>query len=203
MRPFATAAPRRARPVAHLRPVSRAVLVTALFAIAALTSPLASPASGQSPSLEPPGKPTGLTGEVAHDRVELTWDDPGDASISGYRVLRRDPEVDESGVFRVLVDDAGSALAAYVDGEVQPESRYVYRIQARNAAGLSSRSRRFVAETPVAPVVRSDPGVPGEQPVARAQQTCPGDEDSPEPVAVPVTAVPIVVTSTTDEYFVL
>ena len=201
MRPFATAAPRRARPVAHLRPVSRAVLVTALFAIAALTSPLASPASGQSPSLEPPSKPTGLTGEVAHDRVELTWDDPGDASISGYRVLRRDPEVDASGVFTTLIDNTGSALPAYVDREVQPEKRYIYRIQARNAAGLSPRSRRFVADTPAAPVVQSERGV---QPlVAHAQQTCPGTEDSPEPVAVPVTAVPIVVTSTTDEYFVL
>ena len=122
MRPFATAARRRARPAVHLRPVARAVLVAALFAIAVLTSPLASPASGQSPSLEPPGKPTGLTGEVAHDRVALTWDDPGDASISGYGVLRRDPEVDASGVFRILVDDTGSALPAYVDRDVQPES---------------------------------------------------------------------------------
>ena len=175
--------------------------MAALFAIAALTSPLASPASGQSPSLEPPSKPTGLTGEVAHDRVALTWDDPGDASISGYRVLRRDPEVDASGVFTTLIDNTGSALPAYVDREVQPEKRYIYRIQAHNAAGLSPRSRRFVADTPAAPVVQSERGV---QPlVAHAQQTCPGDEDSPEPVAVPVTAVPIVVTSTTDEYFVL
>ena len=203
MRPFATAARRRARPVVHLRPVTRAVLVAALFAIAALTSPLASPASGQSPSLELPTSPTGLTGEAAHDRVELTWDDPGDASISGYRVLRRDPEVDASGVFTTLIDDTGNPSPTYVDRDVQPEKRYVYRVQARNAAGLSPRSRRFVADTPVAPVVRSDPGVPGEQPVARAQHTCPGGEDSPEPEAVPVTAVPIVVPSTTEEYFVL
>ena len=203
MRPFATAARRRARPAVHLRPVSRAVLVAALLAIAALTSPLASPASGQSPSLEPPTRPTGLTGEAAHDRVALTWDDPGDASISGYRVLRRDPEVDASGVFTTLIDDTGSAFPTYVDRDVQPEKRYVYRIQARNAAELSPRSRRFVADTPAAPVVRFEVGLPGETSSARAQQTCPGTEDSPEPVAVPVTAVPIVVTSTTAEYFVL
>ena len=92
MRRFAIAAPCLTRPVAHLRPISRAVLLAALIAVAALTSPaLASPASGQSPSLEPPSKPTGLSGEAAHDRVALVWDDPGDASISGYRVLRRDP----------------------------------------------------------------------------------------------------------------
>ena len=204
MRPFAIAARRLARPVVHLRPVPRAVLVAPLLAIAALTSPaLASPALDQSPSLEPPIQPTGLTGLAAHDRVALTWDDPGDASISGYRVLRRDPEVDASGVFRVLVDHTGSALPAYADREVQPQQRYVYRVQARNGAGLSPRSRRFVADTPVTPVVRFERGVPGEQPVARAQHTCPGGEDSPEPEAVPLTAVPIVVTSTTAEYFVL
>ena len=106
-------------------------------------------------------------------------------------------------MFTTLIDGTGNPSPTYVDRDVQPEKRYVYRIQARNAAGLSSRSRRFVADTAVAPVVRSDPGVPGEQPVARAQQTCPGSEDSPEPVTVPVTAVPIVVTSTTAEYFVL
>ena len=199
MRPFAVAARRLARPVVHLRPVPRAVLVATLLAIAALTSPaLASPALDQ-----PPARPTGLTGEIAHDQVALTWDDPGDASISGYRVLVRDPEVDESGVFRVLVDHTGSAFPAYADREVQPQQRYVYRIQARNAAGLSPRSRRFVADTPVAPVVRFERGVLGEPSVAWAQQTCPRDEDSPEPAAVPVTAVPIVVTSTTSEYFVL
>ena len=106
-------------------------------------------------------------------------------------------------MFRVLVDHTGSAFPAYADREVQPQQRYVYRIQARNAAGLSPRSRQFVADTPVAPVVRFERGVLGEPSVAWAQQTCPRDEDSPEPAAVPVTAVPIVVTSTTSEYFVL
>ena len=36
-----------------------------------------------------------------------------------------------------------------------------------------------------------------------AQAECPGDGDAPTPVEVPVTSVPIVVTSTTDDYFVL
>ena len=36
-----------------------------------------------------------------------------------------------------------------------------------------------------------------------AQAECPGDGDTPTPVEVPVTSVPIVATSTTDDYFVL
>ena len=105
--------------------------------------------------------------------------------------------------FASLSTTPAARFLAYVDREVQPEKRYVYRVQARNAAELSPRSRRFVADTPAAPVVRFEVGLPGETSSARAQQTCPGTEDPPEPVAVPVTAVPIVVTSTTAEYFVL
>ena len=39
-------------------------------------------------SQEPPAKPTGLTATVSHDSVSLTWDDPGDESITGYQMLR-------------------------------------------------------------------------------------------------------------------
>ena len=31
-----------------------------------------------------PAKPTGLTATATHDRVVLTWNDPGDDSITGY-----------------------------------------------------------------------------------------------------------------------
>ena len=38
---------------------------------------------------DPPAAPTGLTAaQVAHDSLTLTWDDPQDGTITGYRVLR-------------------------------------------------------------------------------------------------------------------
>ena len=98
-----------------------------------------------------PARPQGLTGTVAHDAVSLTWDDPGDASITGYQILRRNRDVDAQGQFRVHVDDTGSAATSYVDRDVAPETRYGYRIMARSAGGLGERSAYFNADTPAAP----------------------------------------------------
>ena len=92
---------------------------------------------------EPPARPQGLTGTVAHYFVSLTWNDPGDASITGYQILRLDRDVHGLGNFQVHVDDTGSAATSYVDWDVEPDTRYVYRIKARNGVGLSERSDYF------------------------------------------------------------
>ena len=125
-------------------------LVAGVWA-AVLTAVLAPVALAQSPGLEPPERPQGLRAEVSHDAVSLSWDDPGDATISGYQILRRDRDLSPVGVFEVLVEDTGSAAAAYADRQVQPETRYNYRVKARNAAGLSRRSNFVRADTPAAP----------------------------------------------------
>ncbi len=98
-----------------------------------------------------PAKPTGLTGTVTHDSVALTWDDPNDDSITGYQALRRDTAVHGPGEFAVLVDDTGGAATAYTDTGVEAGGRYVYRVKARNAAGLSEQSSFFNAGLPEAP----------------------------------------------------
>ena len=37
----------------------------------------------------PPAAPTGLTtSDIEHDSLTLTWNDPHDANITGYRILR-------------------------------------------------------------------------------------------------------------------
>ena len=43
------------------------------------------------PAAPVPDKPTGLSATATHDQVTLTWDDPGDDSITGYVILRRHP----------------------------------------------------------------------------------------------------------------
>ena len=112
---------------------------------------LTSTATAAVTALQRPGKPQGLTGTVAHDVVSLTWDAPGDTSITGYQILRRNRDVHQPRVFEVHVDDTGSAAASYVDRDVAAETRYAYRIKARNAAGLSARSHYFNADTPAVP----------------------------------------------------
>ena len=100
---------------------------------------------------EPPASPTGLAADVSHDSVTLTWDDPGDDSITGYVILRRDSAIHEEGTFGTVESDTGSAETAYTDDSAQPERKYVYRIKAINEHGESERSRWFHIDTPAAP----------------------------------------------------
>ena len=89
---------------------------------------------------EPPARPTGLTAEVSHDSVTLTWDDPNDDSITGYVIPRRDKDIHEEGTFETVESDTGSAGTTYTDDTVEPEKQYVYRIKAINANGVSEIS---------------------------------------------------------------
>ena len=101
---------------------------------------------------EPPAKPRGLSATATHDSVTLTWDDPGDGSITGYVILRRIPGADPEGHFNELVSDTGSAAAIYTDDAVSAETRYTYRIKAINEHGVSERSRWYHIDTPAPPV---------------------------------------------------
>ena len=99
--------------------------------------------------------PTGLAvSSASHDSVALTWDDPGDSTIESYQMLRRSRDRSEYGdglgsaEFVVIVDDTGSSTTTYTDTSVAPRTRYVYRVKARNAQGLSERSSYTNAETP-------------------------------------------------------
>ena len=100
---------------------------------------------------EPPGKPRGLEATASHHQVVLTWDDPGDDSITGYVILRRNRDTDTKGHFDELVADTGSAATTYTDTEVAAETRYTYRIKAINEHGVSERSRWYHIDTPAAP----------------------------------------------------
>ena len=116
-----------------------------------LTSAATAAVAGVQPT-EPPDQPTGLSAAATHDSVTLTWDDPGDDSITGYVVLRRIPGVDPEGQFSELVSNTGTDATTYTDDTVSAETRYTYRIKAINGAGTSERSRWYHIDTPAAPV---------------------------------------------------
>ena len=139
--------------------------MAALF-VAGLTLSVDGRVGAQGPRAEPPATPTGLTGTFTHESVSLSWDDPGDPgdpSITGYQILRRQRGVHEVGDFQVHVDDTNSAATSYVDTAVEAEASYVYRVKARNSSGLSERSRFFRADLPAAPDPPA-PGLPGPPP---------------------------------------
>ena len=60
-----------------------------------------------------PAKPTGLSAKAYHDHVDLNWDDPGDDTITGYRILRLQRDLHELGDFQVHVSDTGSAATTH------------------------------------------------------------------------------------------
>ena len=115
-----------------------------------LTSAATDMVAGAQPT-EPPAKPRNLSATATHDSVTLTWDDPGDDSITGYVILRRIPGVDPEGHFNVLVANTGTAATTYTDDTVSAETRYTYRIKAINGAGTSERSRWSHIDVPAAP----------------------------------------------------
>ena len=99
----------------------------------------------------PPAKPTGLSSQVSHEIVPLTWDDPGDDSITGYVILRRDKDIHQEGTFVPVAPDTGTARTTYTDASIEPERRYVYRIKAIDGHGVSEISSWVRAYTPAAP----------------------------------------------------
>ena len=116
-----------------------------------LTSAATAAVAGAQPT-EPPARPTGLSATASHDSVTLTWEDPGDDTITGYVILRRVRVNNTGGDFSELVADTGTAATTYTDDTVAAGTTYTYRIKAINGAGTSERSRWFHIDTPAAPV---------------------------------------------------
>ena len=125
------------------------MLIAAITVLALAMALLFSPVQAQQGSA--PAKPTGLTATATHDQVVLTWDDPGDDSITGYMILRRVRENDVGGEFSELVPDTGSAATGYTDDTVVADTTYTYRIKAINEHGVSERSHWFHIDIPEAP----------------------------------------------------
>ena len=144
-----------------------------------------SPAQAQDGSV--PDQPTGLSAEASHNRVNLTWDDPNDDSITHYQVLRRDRDVHDTGEFVTIESDTGSAATSYTDDTVEAEKRYVYRVVAVNANGESQWSKFDRADTPAAPQPDPTPGpTPAPTPEPTPEPTpAPTPEPTPEPTPAP------------------
>ena len=130
---------------------ARPRLAVVFVAVAVAAAALAGPVWAQDGSV--PDQPTGLSAAASHDRVELTWDDPGDVSITHYEVLRRDRDVHGTGEFVTIESDTGSAAAGWTDDTAEPQKRYVYRVKAVNQHGVSRWAKFVRANTPAAVAV--------------------------------------------------
>ena len=116
-------------------------------AVSATTLPR--PTTPDTPVVE--GAPAALTTLAARldglGGVRLSWQDPDEVGITGYRILRGDDALS----MRVIKEDTGSASDVYVDASSRVNRTYVYAVQVRNAAGLSQLSNTVSVATLGAP----------------------------------------------------
>ena len=95
----------------------------------------------------PPDPPQNLrSGATTNTTVTLTWDDPDDATITGYKVLSRTPATQDH--LTPLVDDTGSADATHTVRNLEPDTAYVFRVVAINEHGESGWSNFVGLSTP-------------------------------------------------------
>ena len=94
----------------------------------------------------PPARPGGLTAILlSHDSVTLSWNDPGDASITHYKVFRR---LTGETSFTAISANTGSADTEYVDSTVAAGTTYDYAVTALNNDGASMRSAPLEVAVP-------------------------------------------------------
>ena len=98
----------------------------------------------------PPPAPRNLTLTATHNSVTLSWEAPADSSVTSYQVLRRRPDHGEIELL-VHVSDTDSVETTYTDTSLQPNTRYVYRVKAINAAGVGPYSNSQTARTQSSP----------------------------------------------------
>ena len=111
------------------------------------------PTATQWVKAHPPAAPTGLAASsIEHDSLTLTWNDPQEAGITGYRVLRGT----DADSLSTIEADTESARAEYTDTTVAAETTYFYAVLALSADGYGAQSTALSVTTPAAPADSND-----------------------------------------------
>ena len=91
------------------------------------------------PADDPPAAPQNLRfGAATNTTITLIWDDPGDATITGYKVLSRAALTEPN--LAVLVSNTGSADTTHTVTGLDPDTIYVFRVIALGEHGESAWS---------------------------------------------------------------
>ena len=139
-----SSAPSPAAPKRHLTLLG--VTIVAAFLLFTLNGP----AFAQTDM--PPARPaTPIVDERSYNFVTLEWTDPGDDTITGYQISRRNDDTDPENAYTLIEFDTGTADTTYTDRTVDSETTYVYRIAAINAAGIGNSSATVRVTTPETP----------------------------------------------------
>ena len=107
------------------------------------------------PDLPPPRN---LNASLVTGAVTLTWEAPATAAapITGYRVLRRRPDVDAAGVSHPI-GATGATETTYVDAGAEAGHSYVYRVKTQRDIYLSGSSNAARIDVPAPPPPAGQP----------------------------------------------
>jgi len=98
----------------------------------------------ESPPVQPPGQPPaipdGLEVRAEYDRLILIWKPNSETNLTGYRLYRKQGNLEDPGDFELLVDEAvlDAQTTTYIDAAVVKGDLYSYRLAAVNQEGLES-----------------------------------------------------------------
>ena len=105
-------------------------------------------AAGAAAAKSPPGKPGNARATAAsHERIDLTWSDPGSgggSAVTGYRI---EFKAGDAGRFETAAADTGSAARSYSHTGLEPETRYTYRVNAISGPLVGPPSDEATATT--------------------------------------------------------
>ena len=112
------------------------------------------------PAVGPPEAPTGLTATAGYNSVTLTWNDPGDPSITGYEYNVNHNNTGTGNLTGwspwTAIDGSGAATTTYTISGLAHGREYRYHLRAVNAQGPSVGAPAtgppwFVTATPLEP----------------------------------------------------
>ena len=100
----------------------------------------------------PADAPTGLAATLAAGAgaVYLTWDDPSLDVVTGYRVLRRDRDVDAADSYTTLVENTSDSAVSFADDSVMLGAKYGYQVIALIGETASDASTAVEIDLPTA-----------------------------------------------------
>ena len=91
------------------------------------------------PAIPPPNTPTGLEAAAGDGSATMTWNDPGDASITGYRYQQRE----DGGAWgqQKPIEGSGAGTTSHQVSGLASGTTYHFKLQALNASGASAAAQ--------------------------------------------------------------
>ena len=100
-----------------------------------------------------PAAPTGFAAAAGDSQAVLSWSDPGDSNITGYRLRYKQGTAFTDSDSWADIAGSGAATASHVVTGLQNNTQYVFQIRAVASGGESAPSAA-VSATPAAPLAK-------------------------------------------------